>query len=1033
MFADMMVLMSLLLVPMDESVINTRNVMRCMSYNCRGFNEVKKSYVSKMLEHCDILFLQEHWLSESQLDGLGSISPTHVSFGISGFGCSDVLSGRPYGGCAILWRRSLVFKVESIGTDSRRVCCMLLSCPEFKLLCINVYMPYEDDVTNLDEFSLQLAIVDDLIDRNPDCHVMLGGDFNVDFSRNWTHTDLLNDFCLRTNVSPIIRHSLSTIDYTYNFSMKSFSVIDHFILSEQLFSSTVKSISVIHDVDNTSDHDPLCLELDLTVARCTFDTPKRMSKPSWCKATSEHIELYKHTLCCNLHKIALPVEALLCRDVLCHDNSHINLLNGFVSDISHACLSAGAVSLPSTTRCGTRGHIPGWTEFVAPARDKAIMWHKIWVESGRPRSGVVADIMRKTRATYHYTIRRVRRNVDDIVNKRFADALLDKNGRDFWAEAKKLRHNTASVSSVVDGLCTPDDIADLFASNYQHLYTSVAYDADDMNRITKSIDDSLRCSGVSAQSSVNCTEVLMAIRKLKAAKNDGNIGLSSDFFRYGCDDLAVYISLLFSALLIHGTSPHELATSTVIPIPKGKGLNPTDSANYRGITLSSIYGKIFDLIMLYKFSDQLSTSSLQFGFKAKRSTSMCTMVLNEVISYYSKHGSLYCTMLDATKAFDRVNYCRLFRDLLDRDLPREYLRLMLNMYTSHVTRISWNGICSALFLVKNGVKQGGVISPVLFCIYIDRLLDLLRRSGFGCFVGRVFLGALAYADDIVLLAPTHRAMRNMLALCDRFADEYNVVFNAKKSKCLYITSRAKRLRFLSAPPQFTIGGNNIEFVDKWLHLGHIISAVHDNKEEIISKRNTLCGQINNVLCYFGKRDPITKLSLLKAYCSSFYGSVLWDLSHPSMDVFCAAWRKGLRRVWNLPYNTHSALLPPLCGLLPLMDELACRSSTFISSCLYSECEVVSFVARHGVYYSRMLSPIGRNSLFCCSRFDVSLRDILCISKPFVWTRYRSKLTASCLSTVSLILELLFVKIGYFSISCLSQAELSCLIDFICTG
>lgn len=167
-----------------NSELNTRNVMRCMSYNCRGFNEVKKSYVSKMLEHCDILFLQEHWLSESQLDGLGSISPTHVSFGISGFGCSDVLSGRPYGGCAILWRRSLVFKVESICTDSRRVCCMLLSCPEFKLLCINVYMPYEDDVTNLDEFSLQLAIVDDLIDRNPDCHVMLGGDFNVDFSRN---------------------------------------------------------------------------------------------------------------------------------------------------------------------------------------------------------------------------------------------------------------------------------------------------------------------------------------------------------------------------------------------------------------------------------------------------------------------------------------------------------------------------------------------------------------------------------------------------------------------------------------------------------------------------------------------------------------------------------------------------------------------------------------------------------------------------------------------------------------------------------
>ena len=93
--------------------------------------------------------------------------------------------------------------------------------------------------------------------------------------------------------------------------------------------------------------------------------------------------------------------------------------------------------------------------------------------------------------------------------------------------------------------------------------------------------------------------------------------------------------------------------------------------------------------------------------------------------------------------------------------------------------------------------------------------------------------------------------------------------------------------------------------------GHIfISAMHDNKVEILSKRNILCGQMNNVLCYFGKCDPITKLSLLKAYYSSFYGSVLWDLSHPSMDTLCAIWRKGLGRVWSLPHNTHSALLPP---------------------------------------------------------------------------------------------------------------------------
>jgi len=61
--------------------------------------------------------------------------------------------------------------------------------------------------------------------------------------------------------------------------------------------------------------------------------------------------------------------------------------------------------------------------------------------------------------------------------------------------------------------------------------------------------------------------------------------------------------------------------------------------------------------------------------------------------------------------------------------------------------------------------------------------------------------------------------------------------------------------------------------------------------------------------FFRKRDPVTKLSLLKAYCSSFYGSVVWDLLHSSTDAFCAFWRKSLRPIWNLPHNTRCALLP----------------------------------------------------------------------------------------------------------------------------
>jgi len=200
----------------------------------------------------------------------------------------------------------------------------------------------------------------------------------------------------------------------------------------------------------------------------------------------------------------------------------------------------------------------------------------------------------------------------------------------------------------------------------------------------------------------------------------------------------------------------------------------------------------------------------------------------------------------------------------------------------------------------------------------------------------------------------------MLAVCDNFAP---VVFNAKKSK----NSTHTLLVLVHLPlPQFLVGGNDTEFVDEWPHLKHIITTVHDDKTDIISKQNILCGHINNVLCFFGKRDPITKLSLLKAYCSSFYGSVMWDLSHSSIDAFCAIWRNGLRHVWNLPHNTHCALLPLLSGLLRLMDELARWCATFINGCLDSDCDVVDFVTRHSVCSRKMLSPIvlqrcGRSS------------------------------------------------------------------------
>ena len=205
--------------------------------------------------------------------------------------------------------------------------------------------------------------------------------------------------------------------------------------------------------------------------------------------------------------------------------------------------------------------------------------------------------------------------------------------------------------------------------------------------------------------------------------------------------------------------------------------------------MSSLFYKIFDYVILEKYEGKLNTSSLQFGFKRNSSTHMCTMVLKETISYYlSNNSSVYCTFLDASKAFDRVNFCPMFRLLLQRGLPPCVVRLIINFYIGHLISVSWCNSVSNSFVALNGVKQGGVLSPILFCIYIDNLLIRLSSLGVGCFIGFNFVGALAYADDIVLVAPTPSAMRLMVANCDKFAADYDIIFNALKSNFLVFVS-----------------------------------------------------------------------------------------------------------------------------------------------------------------------------------------------------------------------------------------------------
>ncbi len=99
---------------------------------------------------------------------------------------------------------------------------------------------------------------------------------------------------------------------------------------------------------------------------------------------------------------------------------------------------------------------------------------------------------------------------------------------------------------------------------------------------------------------------------------------------------------------------------------------------------------------------------------------MCCFSLTEVITYYhNRESNVYAYFIDAIKAFDRVQHDRLFQLLKQRGLPQIALRLFIVMYGRQSSRTMWDNCYSEYFVAENGVRQGGVASPMLFTVYLD--------------------------------------------------------------------------------------------------------------------------------------------------------------------------------------------------------------------------------------------------------------------------------------------------------------------------
>ena len=945
--------------------------LKVTTYNCEYANNIRLPFMKNLFSECDFLLIQEHGLFESKLSWFHNLEAGVGVHGVSAMKEDQLIRGRPHGGAAIIWHGALCNHVKPIPWDSTRLCAVTVNIGSDILLLVCIYMPCDDNRNdkNVVEYKEILNDISILCHSTNANFLCISGDFNTDLSRDSPQTHALNLFTEDNDLFCCANGDNLLFDYTYCSKINGCKTfIDHFVISNNL-KEYLDRYDSIDSVENPSDH---------VASRCTFKfslqyndpaTPVgNIKQPLWDSASDNQIELYKEYLDHYLLGIELPTELINCNDVMC--TKHNKEITDFHDKIVYSLIYACNDCIP-TSKFKKKAAIPGWNDNIEHYFRTALYWHKVWVDNGRPEDGIYANLRRITRAHYHKARKFVIKHKDIVASEKLAESLENDSPKEFWKNIKKNSRNKTHLPCKVDDKHNHKDISDIFKDRFDELFNSVSYSNYEMNSLKGEINNSIINTCVVNENSRNFMfdpeNISKAISKLKAGKQDGSVPLTSDNIIYSTDVLNGHLALLFSVMVKHGFSPDGMLVETMVPLPKGRW-NLSNSSNYRAITVSSLLGKLLDHIILEKEAKNLMTNDLQFSFKPGLSTTMCSTMVRETISYFvNRNTNVYGLVLDATKAFDRLNYCKLFRVLLSRNVNPLICRLLLNMYIDQKLRVKWENTLSDSFTVTNGVKQGGVISPILFCVYMDGLISELESSQVGCWMGAVFAGTFVYADDIKLLAPSIRALNLMLKICKKYAEQYDVLFNDKSKLIVF-----KAISNDDPPPFIEINRKQIESVDSIDHLGHILNSNIFNCDASKCTRD-LYIQCNSLLGNFNNATSNLRNYLFFKYCNSFYGSQFLPLYDNTMDAVYVAWRNAVRRVWRVPPLTHCNILPHLTGVMPPELSFAKRAISFTQKLLTSKNKTVNMITGMGIYGTH--SILGANVRHLKAKYNMNCKVV----------------------------------------------------------
>ena len=793
--------------PADQTI-------KFLSYNSTGLNAVKSRWICDLMTTCDVNYcgLQEHF---KKTKTLGNYFKTEFrgcdSHVVPAFREEGRDTGRAKGGLAQLCRKGDGVRKESVMTGSWRLQAQILHFGEWRLLWMNVYFPTDPQVLNFESEELEAvqAELEGILDRGGYDGCICSGDWNYDARRRSGFARSMAAFVDRVGLVSVWEKF--PVDFTHiHTDHKSTSILDNFYVNEGLLQH-IESAGPLHLGDNTSNHSPIMLSLKVAEIprRAVEEEVRRPRRLDWSSAEQEQIKNFKVNLGEQLAGLEVP-QSLACTDVNCRIKEHTKDRDKFVLDLMCCWIEVGCTTIPLAPapreggkkgKVGRGGRIPGWDDKCEELAKDSRFWCSVWVSAGRPTSGQLHRLMVRTRTKFRASVRRARQEAN-TERARLLLSAAEGGNKALLSEMRRImehRKGEQVLPESLEGAVCHADILDKFRQLYEELYNSAGTE-EEMSELKKVMEGLIDCRSEAEVRKITASTVRQACSKMKAGKMDVTSSYSSEVFKYAPDILHEQLASVFCSFLVHGSITLSILACSFMPLLKSTRKNPTKFDSYRAVAGASQLLKLFEYVILDQWGDFLGSDSLQFGYKSGTGTDQCSWLLLSVAEHFFHRGSstLGC-LLDVSKGFARVQFSKLFRlCLLERKLPPIICRVLAFMYEEQSGFIRLRGRRSAPFKLSNGTREGGVASPSLWAVYADGLLKELRRSGLGCHVAGVWMGAFLYVDNLALLAPTRAVLAAMLEVVVSYGARFNLTFSSdpdpKRSKSFCILFAGTKLQ-----------------------------------------------------------------------------------------------------------------------------------------------------------------------------------------------------------------------------------------------